>query len=29
MGNQAIIAKIDRVIEIPGANTIQVGIVLG
>ena len=29
MGNQAIIAKIDRVIEIPGANTIQVGVVLG
>ena len=29
MGNQAIIAKIDRVIEIPGANTIHVGVVLG
>lgn len=29
MNNQAIIAKIDRVIEIPGANTIQVGVVLG
>lgn len=29
MNNQAIIAKIDRVIEIPGANTIHVGVVLG
>ena len=29
MGNQAIIAKIDRVIEIPGADNIQVGVVLG
>ena len=29
MGNQAIVAKIDRVIEIPGADNIQVGIVLG
>lgn len=29
MGNQAIIAKIDRVVEIPGANTIQVAVVLG
>ena len=29
MNNQAIIAKIDRVVEIPGANTIHVGVVLG
>lgn len=29
MGNQAIIAKIDRVIDIPGADNIQVGVVLG
>lgn len=29
MNNQAIIAKIDRVVEIPGANTIQVAVVLG